>query len=69
MESKSLTFLLILVPGVLRREPKVGLSVEGEKLSYESPINVMTFNLNVKIIMLPTLIVGLIYGALAAHSA
>jgi hypothetical protein len=68
MESKSLIFLLILVQGVLRREQKVGLSVEGGKLSYESQVNVMIFNLNVEIITLSAFIVGFIYGVLAANS-
>jgi hypothetical protein len=68
MESKSLILLLILVHGVLRIESKVGLSVQGGKLSYESQVNVTIFNLNVEIITLPTFIVGFIYGVLAANS-
>jgi hypothetical protein len=41
--------LILLVQVVLGREPKVGLLVEGGKLSYASQINITTFNLNVEI--------------------
>jgi hypothetical protein len=50
MENKASTFLLmLLVQGVLGREPKVGLLVEGSKLSYASQVNITTFNLNIEI--------------------
>jgi hypothetical protein len=50
MDNKVRLFLLILlVQEVLGREPKVGLLVEGSKLSYASQVNITTFNLNIEI--------------------
>jgi hypothetical protein len=50
MENETCAFLLILLlQGVLGREPKVGLLVEGGKLSYANQVNITTFNLNIEI--------------------
>jgi hypothetical protein len=50
MDNKPIAVLLILVvQGVLGRESKVGLLVEGGKLNYASQVNITTFNLNVEI--------------------